>query len=316
MTDPTPDRTLVTFALFAYNQEDYIREAVEGAFSQTYEPLEIILSDDCSSDRTFEIMQEMAAAYEGPHIVRLRQNSENLGIASHVNAITEEFSGRYLILAAGDDVSVAERTTACVAALKDLSVPLVHSMVTYIDEKSNETGYQRTDAPLLWAHTDAISAAKSISLYIGATGAIGRDLHERFGPISFPYAYEDLVFGFRAVIGGGSHFVEQRLVRYRVGSGVSHNQPNLSNEERREQEKRRLQAYADVYRQRLLDLDPASEEYKKVRALLSERLHETTLRLARRDGRGAFFVACIRRPTLSLNIILKQMFPNGAPKNA
>ena len=48
---PTPDRPLVTFALFAYNQEQYIREAVEGAFSQTYEPLEIILSDDCSSDR-------------------------------------------------------------------------------------------------------------------------------------------------------------------------------------------------------------------------------------------------------------------------
>lgn len=39
---------LVTFALFAYNQEKFIREAVEGAFAQTYESLEIILSDDCS----------------------------------------------------------------------------------------------------------------------------------------------------------------------------------------------------------------------------------------------------------------------------
>jgi hypothetical protein len=47
------ERPFVTFALFVYNQEKYIREAVEGAFSQTYEPLEIILSDDCSTDRTF-----------------------------------------------------------------------------------------------------------------------------------------------------------------------------------------------------------------------------------------------------------------------
>jgi len=53
MTETT-DRPLVTFALVAYNQEQYIREAVEGAFAQTYEPLEIILSDDCSSDRTVE----------------------------------------------------------------------------------------------------------------------------------------------------------------------------------------------------------------------------------------------------------------------
>lgn len=65
--DNATDRPLVTFALFAYNQEDYVREAVQDAFAQTYEPLEIILSDDCSSDRTYQIMHEMAVAYRGPH---------------------------------------------------------------------------------------------------------------------------------------------------------------------------------------------------------------------------------------------------------
>ena len=56
----SPSPPLVTFALFAYNQEAFIREAVASALSQTYEPLEIILSDDCSTDRTFAIMQELA----------------------------------------------------------------------------------------------------------------------------------------------------------------------------------------------------------------------------------------------------------------
>ena len=46
MFPATEERTLVTFALFVYNQEKYIREAVEGAFAQSYEPMEIILSDD------------------------------------------------------------------------------------------------------------------------------------------------------------------------------------------------------------------------------------------------------------------------------
>ena len=71
---PTPERPLVTFALFSYNQEQFIRQAVESAFAQTYSPLEIILSDDFSSDGTFEIMQEMVAAYSGPHRVVLNQN--------------------------------------------------------------------------------------------------------------------------------------------------------------------------------------------------------------------------------------------------
>ena len=48
-------KPLLTFAVGAYNQERFIREAVESAFAQTYSPLEIVLSDDCSRDRTFEI---------------------------------------------------------------------------------------------------------------------------------------------------------------------------------------------------------------------------------------------------------------------
>ena len=108
------DRPLVTFALFSYNQEEYIREAVEGAFAQTYEPLEIILSDDCSSDRTFEIMQEMAAAYKGPHEVTARQTPCNSGTLIHVSQVAKLAAGKLLILAAGDDVSKPNRSARIV----------------------------------------------------------------------------------------------------------------------------------------------------------------------------------------------------------
>jgi len=102
-------RPLVTFAVIAYKQERFVREAVEGAFAQTYRPLEIILSDDCSPDRTFEIMQEMAAAYDGPHRVRLNRNERNLGLASHFNNILSAASGEILVISAGDDISGPSR---------------------------------------------------------------------------------------------------------------------------------------------------------------------------------------------------------------
>ena len=129
MTDPIPARPLVTFALFAYNQEQYIREAVEGAFSQTYEPLEIILSDDCSSDRTFEIMQEMAAAYEGQHEVRMRRNPFNLGTALHVQSAFEISTGQLFVVAAGDDISTENRVSVLVDAWISAGSPegVVHS---------------------------------------------------------------------------------------------------------------------------------------------------------------------------------------------
>jgi glycosyltransferase involved in cell wall biosynthesis len=112
-------KPLVTFALFAYNQEKYIREAVEGAFSQTYEPLEIILSDDCSSDRTFEIMKEMAAGYKGPHRVIARKTQTNRGSLLHVSEVAEIAEGELLILAAGDDVSKANRSDVLVTAWQE-----------------------------------------------------------------------------------------------------------------------------------------------------------------------------------------------------
>lgn len=107
---------LVTFALFAYNQEKYIREAVEGAFSQTYEPLEIILSDDCSSDQTFEIMKDMASKYQGPHSVRVRRQPVNDGLLNHVCAVISEMRGEIMVLAAGDDISVPERVETIIAS--------------------------------------------------------------------------------------------------------------------------------------------------------------------------------------------------------
>ncbi len=110
MLPPLEERPLVTFALFAYNQEKYIREAVEGAFAQTYEPLEIILSDDCSTDRTFEIMEAMASQYDGQNRIRIRRNPDNLGVLKHVIHVAHEARGEFIILAAGDDISSADRT--------------------------------------------------------------------------------------------------------------------------------------------------------------------------------------------------------------
>lgn len=118
MPDNETDQPLVTFALFAYNQEKYIREAVEGAFAQTYEPLEIILSDDCSTDRTFEIMQDMAAGYEGPHSVRARRNETNVGVIDHFLTVAHSANGRLFIAAAGDDISYYNRAEEITAKWK------------------------------------------------------------------------------------------------------------------------------------------------------------------------------------------------------
>ena len=105
MPPETPERPLVSFFVTAYRQERLVRASIEAAFAQTWSPLEILLSDDCSPDGTFAVMQEMAAAYSGPHRVILNRNPKNLGITAHVDRIMELTSGDFVVQNAGDDVA-------------------------------------------------------------------------------------------------------------------------------------------------------------------------------------------------------------------
>src|SRR4051794_34557301 len=104
------ERPAVTFFVMTYNQSRFVREAVQGALAQTYQPLEILFSDDCSTDGTFEIIQETVKNYSGPHTIVLNRNERNLGVSEHLNKIVALANGELIIAADGDDVSNPHRT--------------------------------------------------------------------------------------------------------------------------------------------------------------------------------------------------------------
>jgi glycosyltransferase involved in cell wall biosynthesis len=228
----TGGKPLLTFSIGAYNQEPFIRQAVAGAFAQTYSPLQIILSDDCSSDRTFEIMAEMAAAYRGPHEVVLNRNPKNSGLVAHVNRVVQLMRGELLVVSAGDDISLPHRTMAVWQAWEATGRKAfsVHSQVIHIDESyqpgavetptavpasarifqdgpSHVKGYVRSGAPVV----------------LGCTAAYSRTLFERFGPLPEYMVYEDMPLAFRALLSGGMAFIDHPLVLYRLHSTNIHN---------------------------------------------------------------------------------------------
>ena len=57
------NKPLVSLVIAFYNQENFVEDAVKGALSQTYDNLEIILSDDCSTDKTFEVIRKCTRDY-------------------------------------------------------------------------------------------------------------------------------------------------------------------------------------------------------------------------------------------------------------
>lgn len=209
------ERPLVTFALFAYNQEKYIKEAIKGAFDQTYIPLEIILSDDSSTDRTFEIMREMAAKYKGPHHVKVRQNNKNKGLISHINEVSRESSGEYVVVAAGDDVSFNDRTSVLMNYFfKDKKITAIFSDYNNIIHSKINFQYKKDFIIIGWLeHAMGLGGCG-----IGATYAYHRSCF--FTPNYLPEMLflEDRILPFRASILGRVIHIKNYLVNYRVNT--------------------------------------------------------------------------------------------------
>jgi glycosyltransferase involved in cell wall biosynthesis len=247
-----PSRPLVTLALMTYNQEQMIEGAVAGALEQTYSPLEILISDDCSTDRTFERAAMMVEGYVGPHQIRLNRNPRNLGLIGHINALFEMAQGEIFVLAAGDDVSLAERVALIVEVFeRDLAVMMVHSDVVKLNRDGQELGIWRP--PIAGKTDDLLAVAGGFGIHIGATGAYRMAVFERFGPLVERQAYEDLVLGFRARLLGKLAYIESPLVRYRIDTGLSRKQKPLDKEVRTKNRIRSLELKRAVYRQRLVD---------------------------------------------------------------
>ncbi len=212
------ERPLVSFVLFAYNHEKYIREAVEGAFSQTYEPLEIILSDDCSMDRTFEIMQEMVAAYRGPHKVRAVQTQKNLGVVPHVLLRGREAVSDIVVMAAGDDVSLPSRVVEHVAEYDDPSVFGVCGAFDLIDERGNLIA-SGVKEPILASKIQSYFKQTNEKYVViqGSTESFRKDVFLYPLPAWSILFSEDNLFNFLIYAHGGRvSFISNALIRYRV----------------------------------------------------------------------------------------------------
>lgn len=269
---------MVTFALFAYNQERFIHEAVQGAFAQTYQPLEIILSDDCSTDGTFQIMREEAEKYAGPHTINLNRNPNNLGLVRHVNRLFELASGDIIVVAAGDDISYPFRTERIVRKFAECNPLLVHSQAHEIDIEGKRTGRSQPDDRLFRSPTIE-DAAVSTSLYLGASAAWAREIFAKFGPLRHHKAYEDLALGFRAIVQRRFESIHEPLLQYRVGDGLTTSSREYQNFLALwQQRKKEITVMYDVLCQRQEDYGRASIREAAVEKILAAKVKDLRIR--------------------------------------
>ena len=124
---------LISIGMPVYNEERFIREALESLVSQTYGNVEIIISDNCSTDATLSISNEFSARYKN---VRVVQNQQNCGAVHNFQKVYDEARGEYFMWASGHDVWDGEFLEHAVWAHEACEASIVFGSASWIDERS------------------------------------------------------------------------------------------------------------------------------------------------------------------------------------
>ena len=93
------DYGLVSIIMPAYNSEKYIKDSIESIFKQTYSNWELIVVDDCSTDKTVEIIKSF-----NDNRIKLFINETNSGAAISRNKALREATGRWIAFLDSDDI--------------------------------------------------------------------------------------------------------------------------------------------------------------------------------------------------------------------
>ena len=135
MTQQT--RPLVSIGIPTYNRANgHLHAAVQSAAEQTYPNIEIIVSDNCSTDHT----EHLIKSFEYPRIRYFKQET-NIGLNNNWNFCLEQAGGDYFLLLHDDDLIDADFIEACMTAVNDdTSVGIIRTGTRSIDDDGNVRG--------------------------------------------------------------------------------------------------------------------------------------------------------------------------------
>lgn len=98
------NNALVSVCLITYNQENYIQKAIKSIFDQEVGfPIEVIISNDCSSDNTHQKIEEILKDATNGLVVRYYNHKDNLGMMRNFSFAINECKGKYIAYFEGDD---------------------------------------------------------------------------------------------------------------------------------------------------------------------------------------------------------------------
>lgn len=138
------EKPLVSIITPSFNSAKFIAETIQSVQNQTYQHWEMIIVDDCSSDETVSIIQEIANKDSRIQLIKLEKNS-GTGIAR--STALEKATGKFIAFLDADDLWKPKKLDKQIDFMKANNLPFTFSFYDCINEAGQPLN-KRIEAPL------------------------------------------------------------------------------------------------------------------------------------------------------------------------
>lgn len=127
----------ITVGMPVWGVEKYIRRSLLSVLEQDFEDMEILVIDDCGSDKSIEIATELAHSHPKGHKVRIIRQPQNMGCWAARNRVLDEAQGKYIFLIDSDDYLFENAIPRLYQKAEDTQVEVTYGSVLPVDEYGN-----------------------------------------------------------------------------------------------------------------------------------------------------------------------------------
>jgi len=214
---------LVSIIIITYNSSQYVLETLESAKKQTYENIELIISDDCSTDNSVTICKKWIEVNKNRFVNSLVIETEkNTGTPKNCNRGVFNAKGEYIKLIAGDDILLANCIKDNLEFIKGKSTQFLFSDMIFFNHTGVLSNYGNKKLVYFFSNkkkSDKLRSYLRTSLFLNSpTYFYSKELFEKIGGYDESFqVLEDNPFIARTLSAGCDiKFLSKPTVKYRI----------------------------------------------------------------------------------------------------
>lgn len=205
----------IDIILATYNTKiEYLKKQIDSILAQTYQNIELIISDDNSSKK--EVRETLKEYEEKDARVKLYIQEKNIGYIKNFEFLLEKAEAEYIMFCDHDDIWYENKVEESIKKLKSENVDLVYCNSTQINEKDEvikKDYFKYKNVPLIKGKN---KLAISRCIGIGCSQIITKQVRDKMLPFTEEVMAHDWLAAFIANENKGISYIEQPLFGYRL----------------------------------------------------------------------------------------------------